>query len=276
MIFGKKKYNAGFFDGASLRAAVVSRDAKDLSVFREQSYSVQSGFEDESLLSLVSDFGRRIRLVVSEEGVYTFSVTLPNSSLGSPETLKHELHSFFPESSESTLWDSKVVSSGTTQALLEVTELKKSWADKLLAWNMEKGIIFESIIPESSAIALLTEEEASVVILHRKSEDSLLLIFAESGNILVSLLLRKPFSVDDISGFLRFCKEKKGKEPRKIICSGFDAETLKPLSLDIETVSRTLDPIFGVAYTHPYRKERAILDLSDSLPKTIKRFFFWK
>lgn len=277
MIFGKRKYIVGFFDGVSLRAAEIARDDDQFSILREKTYPMNTGSDNGAFSLCCAEFGASIRLIVSEEGVYAFSATLPKVALNSRESIEKELRSFFPESSEATLWDSKVVSSDAEKTVLEVTELKKVWADVILSEGTGKGVRFESMIPESSALALLAQEEESAVILHRKSEDTLLLLFTESGDSIVSLLLRKPFSPEDVSGFLRFCKEKKGKEPKKVICSGFDDETLKSLPLDIETVSKKLDPMFGAALAHPYRKEQNILDLADALPKTgWRKLFFWK
>ena len=221
------------------------------------------------------DCDGRIRLVLAEEGVYTFSVSLPLIGNFTRQQVEVSLQGCFPESSGATLWDYRVVSRSEGESLLEVTEMKPSWHDALADMTAQHGFVFESIIPESSALAGLVPESSPVLVIHRKDAVSTLLVCCESGKVLASILMKKAdFSVADITGFLEFCQQKKQKPVMKLYCSGFESQSLGQLPTAWEMVDMTFDPLLGVSFAARWHHDDAALDFSDAVHRPWYRKFF--
>ena len=221
------------------------------------------------------DCDGRIRLVLAEEGVYTFSVSLPLVGNFTRQQVEISLQGCFPESSGATLWDYRVVSRSEEESLLEVTEMKLSWHDALADMTAQHGFVFESIIPESSALAGLVPESSPVLVIHRKDAVSTLLVCCESGKVLASILMKKAdFSVADITGFLEFCQQKKQKPVMKLYCSGFESQSLGQLPTAWEMVDMTFDPLLGVSFAARWHHDDAALDFSDAVHRPWYRKFF--
>ena len=202
-----RQQQAGFFDGRTLRMArVVFRGAERTAT--DERICVPGPELGQAAQDVCRDCDGRIRLVLAEEGVYTFSVSLPLVGNFTRQQVEISLQGCFPESSGATLWDYRVVSRSEEESLLEVTEMKLSWHDALADMTAQHGFVFESIIPESSALAGLVPESSPVLVIHRKDAASTLLVCCESGKVLASILVRKAdFSVLDITGFLEFCRQ---------------------------------------------------------------------
>ncbi|MBP5993591.1 MAG: hypothetical protein KA731_01655 [Candidatus Moranbacteria bacterium] len=264
----------GFIDGQTLRVArLVARGVKR-TLMDEQ----KCAFSPEGKSTVVEachDCDGRIRLVVAEEGVYTFAVSLPLSGIFARPQVEEALQSCFPESSQMTLWDYRVISRGEHESLLEVTEMKASWRDTLSDLSATQGLVFESIIPESSALAALVHEEQPVLIIHRKDAVSTLLVCCESGKVSASVLMKKAdFSGADITGFLEFCQQKKQKLVTKIYCSGFESVSLGQLPAEWEVADMTLDPLLGASLASRWHRDDTTLDFSDAVPRPWYRNFF--
>lgn len=269
-----KQQQAGFFDGRTLRMARVALSGTERMATEERT-CVPGPELGQAAQDICRDCDGRIRIVLAEEGVYTFSVSLPLVGNFTRQQVEASLQGCFPESSGSTLWDYRVVARGQEESLLEVTEMKPSWSDTLSDMTARHGLVFESIIPESSALAVLVPESGPVLIIHRKDAVSTLLVCCEAGRVLASILVRKAdFSVLDITGFLEFCRQKKQKSVTKLYCSGFENQSLGQLPAAWEATDTVFDPLLGVSLASRWHRDDMALDFSDALPRPWYRKFF--
>ena len=269
-----RQQQAGFFDGRTLRMArVVFRGAERTAT--DERICVPGPELGQAAQDVCRDCDGRIRLVLAEEGVYTFSVSWPLVGNVTRQQVEISLQGCFPESSGATLWDYRVVSRSEEESLLEVTEMKLSWHDALADMTAQHGFVFESIIPESSALAGLVPESSPVLVIHRKDAASTLLVCCESGKVLASILVRKAdFSVLDITGFLEFCRQKKQKSVTKLYCSGFESQSLGQLPAEWEVTDMVFDPLLGATTASRWHRDDTALDFSDALPCPWYRKFF--
>ena len=270
----RKQQQAGFFDGRALRMARIVCHGAERTATGERT-CIPGPDLGQAVEDICRDCDGRIRIVLAEEGVYTFSVSLPLVGNFTRQQVEESLQGCFPEPSRLTLWDYRVVSRGEQESLLEVTEMKPSWKDALSDMTVRHGLIFESIIPESSALASLIAENNPALIVHRKDATSTLLVCCESGKVLASVLVRKAdFSVSDIVGFLEFCRQKKQKQVTKLYCSGFESQSLGQLPSDWDVSERVLDPLLGVSLASRWHHDDAELDFSDAVHRPWYRKFF--
>lgn len=261
--FQKKLKVVGFFDGKSIRVAHISDDEKK-SLIDEKNYSFDVDPREDVFHRIQGDFGRKMHLVVAEEGMYTFSLDIPEKECGSRKGIEKALQHSFPEASMSTIWDYRILSENEGRIFLEVTEMKKGWSD-ILREGRDSGMIFESIIPESLSLARMVAKESPTLIAHRKGPESFLLICCETGAVYASFFLKKPFLSGDIASFLEYCQKKKGREPVSLYGSGFSEEELKDCSLVKELSHDTLDPILGAGREGYWKKDADALDLAISM-----------
>lgn len=270
----KTQQRVGFIDGQTLRVARLAAHGINRTLSDEQRCAF--GPETESVVAeACHDCDGRIRMVVAEEGVYTFAVTVPLSGVFARPQVEEALQGCFPESSQMTLWDYRVISRGERESLLEVTEMKALWRDMLSDLSATQGLVFESIIPESSALAALVHEEQPVLIVHRKDAVSTLLVCCESGKVAASVLMKKTdFSGADIAGFIEFCQQKKQKLVTKVCCSGFESASLGQLPEAWEVSDVMLDPLLGASLTSRWHRDDTTLDFSDAVPRPWYRKFF--
>lgn len=270
-----RQQQAGFFDGRTLRMARVGLSGTERTATEEKVCVPGPESSEQAAQDICRDCDGRIRIVLAEEGVYTFSVSLPLTGSFTRQQVEESLQGCFPESSGSTLWDYRIVSRGERESSLEVTEMKPSWSAALSDMAARYGLVFESIIPESSSLAALVHESGPVLIIHRKDKMSTLLVCCESGRVLASILVRKAdFSALDITGFLEFCQQKKQRKVTKVYCSGFESRSLGQLPSAWDTTDMTFDPLLGISLVSRWHHDDAALDFSDAMHRPWYRKIF--
>lgn len=259
-----KKY-VGFLTGTELQLACVEYDrAHHPSIIKHQTFLLA---DDNQLLAFFSsekEFGKKLTLIVAEEGVYSFMATVPQGKISNRKEIEQELVPLSPESIEQTLWDYKIVNVENGFARLEITEMKYAWTN-FIQFLSDHGIRPTSIIPESLSLVQQVLEPGVSVIIHQKADNAVLLLCGEGQNIVSALLFQKPLSSTEIVGFLEFCRAKKEKEVARIICSGFDTQQLQALSLSQDIIDKHLDPFLGVAESDRLGGSET-LDFVESLP----------
>lgn len=261
--FQKKLKVVGFFDGKTLRVARISDDEKK-NLIDEKTYSFDVDPRADVFSRIQEDFGKKIHLVVAEEGMYTFSLDIPEKEGTSRKTIEKALRDSFPEESVSTVWDYRILSKKEGRIFLEVTEMKKNWSDTLRE-GRATGVFFESIIPESLSLSRIVAKDSMTLIAHRKGSEAFLLLCCEAGIVYVSLFLKKPFLPADIASFLEYCQKKKGKEVVSLYGSGFSEEELRECSLVKEVSHEVLDPLLGAGREGCWKKDADTLDLAISM-----------
>jgi type IV pilus assembly protein PilA len=261
-LFQKKYSVVGFLDDKVLRIA-RRKEGEEKSIFDEKVYSLEKLSESNFFSEVQRDFGRRLNLVLAEEGVYTFSADIPGKKTLSRKSIEIALKGFFPEESASTAWDYRIASETEKGISLEVTEVKPHWNDILMRGKAE-GMVFESILPESSALAKMFPGETPMLIVHRKSADSFLLLFCVSGIVSVAFFFRKPFSLEEVSSFLAYCRKKSGGAPSLVYGSGFSQDDLRGCPITVENSEEPLDPLLGAGSRTWWKRDADVLDLSVS------------
>jgi type IV pilus assembly protein PilA len=266
-LFHEKYSVVGFLDGKSLRVA-RRKDGGEEAISDEKLYPLERLSEPNFFSEVQKDFGRRLNLVLAEEGVYTFSADIPGGKKASSrKSIETALKGFFPEESASTAWDYRVASETEKGVSLEVTEVKQHWND-ILTRGKAEGMIFESILPESSALANMFPKETPMIIAHRKSEDSFLLLSCASGIVSAAFFFQKPFSVEELSSFLAYCRKKSGREIAFAYGSGFSQDDLNGCPIAVESSEEPLDPLSGAGSRNRWKRDADVLDLSVSFQKS--------
>lgn len=253
-----------FFDGQEVRVAMIHAKR---GLVRETRFPLAHESIASIFLKIKNDFGKRVRLVLAEQGVYTFSIPVTLEASLTRARMTQALKAYFPEEPESTAWDYRVLSEQEGASLVEVTEIKQDWYNLLLQAAGESGIIFESIVPESVALAHLIKSPKPAVFLSQRADGSVLITSCVQGEVLTSFFFKELPATSTITALLDFFQKKYSMVNKEALVIGADQKALEGTGWKTKTFDGVFDPLLGEGRAVHVRKDMKDLNISPSLPR---------
>lgn len=185
--------------------------------------------------------GSTVRILLSDDAVYTTSIIVLASEDVSRDDIKVRSQSQIPENLDETAWDYKeiLILPKQHEKMLQVVAVVNAIYKSLQTALTHVPLTIESIEPVSYAIArLLEHEKTPVVVLH--AADTALLMAAYKGLVLATQTRNTLFSPAEILEFVQYVKQQFSVTPTKIVVSNtqqtLDAATMKNLGLTAQTL----------------------------------------
>ena len=157
------------------------------------------------------------RVLLAEDFVYTANLT-PLSSIKSREDVKKIAQEIIPENLDETLWDFRQLK-GLGKFRLQVVAVSKTMFGFVASGLSKAGIAVEAIEPLSIALARFSQKEDREKVFVYINQDDMLLVLVQKGAVLSTEHIRE-ISVDKITQFIKFAKDRFGIEVRDLVFCG--------------------------------------------------------
>ncbi len=216
-------------------------------------------------------FKGNIRIVLSEELVYTAGLTFPIGTSLTRTSVAHAVEETIPEDLRTTEWDFQTLryakkQETATEILVQAAVIESKFFRILKQAFEAVSFPVESIVSESYALAKLAAGQEGVVLLVARNRTGGLLCAVENGFVIATRIKRDEITPSDAETFLSFIVEHTTKKVQKIIFSYFSEENLKAfqkLSADgYELIREDYNPLIGAALNNTTGQDAEVLNLN--------------
>ncbi len=173
---------------------------------------------------------KKIRIVLSEELVYTTFLPFPRHIEITRELIREKMEEFVPENLKQTQWDFQTLqykkSDVDENIFIQGVVVERTFATLLQKALSESLLPVESIIPESYALARLEENRKGVFMIIERDREAIVFAVIENGYLIASHTKKDKIDPQDIATFIDFLASYKEKKVEKIIFSHFEEEEM--------------------------------------------------
>ena len=230
------------------------------------------------LLRLKKDIKSPVRILLSEDFVYTVNVTMPFGSV-SRDDVKKRAQELIPEDLDQTIWDFKEMGSPTASnaaaaksdlaaaksdlaaAMVQVIAVAKTLLETLRRTVAKVELQIEAIEPLSFALARFAKAQDPVVYVYR-DDSGVLLTLAQRETVIATEQLGN-IDLNTLNQFLAFAQRFSAPPKNVIFCgnnSGIDLTSLANENFKAQVLN--ISPIISLAYKEDLKgKDEEVLNL---------------
>jgi len=209
------------------------------------------------LLRFKKDIKNPVRILLSEDFVYTVNVTMPSGSYLRDE-VKKRAQELIPEDLDQTIWDFKEMGSPTT---VQVIAVAKTLLETLRRAVAKVELQIEAIEPLSFALARFAQAQDPVVYVYR-DDGEVTVTLAQKGVVIATERLGN-IDLNTLNQFLAFAQRFSAPPKNVIFCgntSGIDLTSLANENFKAQVLN--ISPIISLAYKEDIKgKDEQVLNL---------------
>lgn len=217
------------------------------------------------LFKYKKDIKGSARILLSEDFVYTVTVTMPSGSY-LRDDVKKRAQELIPEDLDQTIWDFKEMGSPTplsgALAIIQVIAVAKTLLETLRRAVAKVELQIEVIEPLSFALARFAKEEDGPVVYVYRDDGEVIVTLAQKGVVIATENLEN-IDLNTLNQFLAFAQRFSAPPKNVIFCgntSGIDLTSLENANFKAQVLN--ISPIISLAYKEDIKgKDEQVLNL---------------
>lgn len=197
---------------------------------------------------VMSEFGRRIRLVLPEKYLYVTTLGIDAYSSNPRTVIEQKILDVFPETLGSLAWDYMIIDAGEKRMTVEVSGVVHDFGEVLQSALTKTRLSIEALIPESHALAQLVPNDRASLLVHENEMGWIVAVIKE-GKVITAIFLEHIPSESDMKELITFAQQRKEIHLEKVLLSlrTVDPVVIPALGLPCDVLDVTLNPAIGAA-----------------------------